>query len=573
MKIALYLRVSTDVQDYNRQKNDLTALVDKEKNEIAYIFSDKVSGFKDERNRPDLKKLIQLTKKDIDAVYITELSRLSRNPTHLKILIEEFTEKGINVFSLTQNINTLNKDGKPEFMTNLMVSIVSEFSSYEVSLKNQRVASGKKDSILSKGNSYTYKPPFGYKKDGKKLVIHDQEAEIIKEIFSKYANGESIKDLVQYLNLKKVPTRNTDFMKRTEFKVNKTTAINKSDIKWGKSSIRNILRNTVYCGYKEIQGGDEIATPAIISEVLFAKCQDEIRGRIVNTDKSLKNDFMLRGLFICGECRKQFLGSKSHGSLLYKCSDRTHIKSNSYIGCRNTSIFKIHVEEMVWSAIKDTYQQLKTDQIKEGNIVTLTNDIENYTEQINSIKKEIISLDDESGRMVKLYAKGSIPDAILDKEQKRINNEKSQLMKKLEQIQSLNLNAKATRQAIEEMNANPFDLAEVEKSYHLQKEAVREIIKEIIIYKIDNKFTVFKLIFKAGYTQNIIRETWRKKCQLVDSYNLTFDPITKLFQNNNQVEFNKSGELVPGTINYKYTPEELYRSYTKYPELMEITLP
>jgi len=352
MKVALYARVSSDVQEYERQISDLTSLVKKEGHDIFDIYHDKISGFKDDKNRPDLNRLLKLTKNEIQAVYISEFSRLSRNPTYLRILIDHFTELGINVYSVGQNVNTLNKEGVPEFTTDLMIAVLSQFASYEIKTKNERVKSGKKECITVKGNSYTYKPPFGYKNVDKRLVIHETEAEVIKDIFKRYSIGESIKELVQYLNLKKIPTRNSDFMKKTEFKVNKTKTINKDEIKWGKSSVRNILRNTVYCGYKEIKGEKvdaptiKLSTPAIISEELFTKCQDEIKGRIANTDKSLKNDFMLRGLFVCGECGKQFLGSRSHGDLLYKCADKTHVKSNSYTGCKNASIYKIHVEEM-----------------------------------------------------------------------------------------------------------------------------------------------------------------------------------------------------------------------------------
>jgi len=574
MKVALYARVSSDVQEYERQISDLTNLVKKEGHEIFDIYHDKISGFKDDKNRPDLNRLLKLTKNEIQAVYISEFSRLSRNPTYLRILIDHFTELGINVFSVGQNVKTLNNEGFPEFTTDLMIAVLSQFASYEIKTKNERVKSGKKECITVKGNSYTYKPPFGYKNVDKKLVIHETEAEVIKDIFTRYSTGESIKELVQYLNLKKIPTRNSDFMKKTEFKVNKTKTINKDEIKWGKSSVRNILRNTVYCGYKEIKGEKvdaqaiKLNTPAIITEELFTKCQDEIKGRIANTDKSLKNDFMLRGLFVCGECGKQFLGSRSHGDLLYKCADKTHVKSNSYTGCKNASIYKIHVEEMIWTAIKDAYQRLRTTQVKEGNISNLTNNIEAFEIQINAIDAKLSSLIDETTRMIKLYAKGTIPDELIEIEQKRINSESDALKKTLIQIKALKLNDLATKKAIEEMNSNPFDLVEIERSYHLQKAAVREILNKVVIYKIDNKFTVFELIFKAGYTLNLIRETWSKKYILVDSYNLTFNNLTKLYQNNTQVEMNDLNK----SLGESYHPETLFRNYSKYPEFMELGL-
>ena len=578
MKVALYARVSSDVQEYERQISDLTSLVKKEGHDIFDIYHDKISGFKDDKNRPDLNRLLKLTKNEIQAVYISEFSRLSRNPTYLRILIDHFTELGINVYSVGQNVNTLNKEGVPEFTTDLMIAVLSQFASYEIKTKNERVKSGKKECITVKGNSYTYKPPFGYKNVDKRLVIHETEAEVIKDIFKRYSIGESIKELVQYLNLKKIPTRNSDFMKKTEFKVNKTKTINKDEIKWGKSSVRNILRNTVYCGYKEIKGEKvdaptiKLSTPAIISEELFTKCQDEIKGRIANTDKSLKNDFMLRGLFVCGECGKQFLGSRSHGDLLYKCADKTHVKSNSYTGCKNASIYKIHVEEMIWTSIKDAYQRLRTVQVKEGNISNLTDNIEGYRIQINEIEAKLSSLQDETTRMIKLYAKGTIPDELIEVEQKRINSESDALKKTLNQILALNINALATKKAIEEMNNNPFDLDEVEKSYYLQKGAVKEILKEVMIYKIDNKFTVFQLHFKAGYTLYIIRETWTKKYAIIESNTISFNPSTMKFFSTTNVEETSTGELGYGTFAYQYSPETLFMNYSKHPELMELGL-
>jgi DNA invertase Pin-like site-specific DNA recombinase len=572
MRIALYLRVSTNVQETERQRTDLTKRAKKDKAEIAYVFEDKISGFKNEKKRPDLNKLLQLTKEDIDSVYITELSRLSRDPAHFTELVDIFKQKGINIFFLAQNINTINNDNDLDFTTDISLAFFSRYSAYEIKLKNDRSASGKREAI-KRGDSYSYKPPYGYKKVDKKLCLHDDEAKIVKDIYTKYAKGESIKEIVEYLNLRQIPTRNSDFIKKESFQVNDKKTINKSEIKWGKSSVRNLLRNTVYCGHKVIKSGDEIKTPAIITSELFAKCQDEIKGRITNTDKSLKNDFMLRGIFICGECGKQYLGTRSHSNLLYKCSDKTHLKSNSYIGCKNTSIFKVHVEEMIWSVVKSAYILLKTKQIKEGNIINIKSKIEDYNSDIKAVDVKLDELAENSLRLLDLYTKGLYPLVTLENKQNIINSEIHSLSKRKKRLQVLKNDALSNLQAIDEMELNPFNLEEVEKVYEHRKEAIREILKDVVIFKFDNKFTVFQLNFKAGYTQNIIRDTWRKKYQLVDSYNLIFNPITKLFQNNHQIETNESGELIPSTINYKYTPEELFRNYSKYPELMEITLP
>ena len=81
---ALLLRCSTNLQDYNRQKNDLLALADKLGFNVReeYIFGEYVTGKDDIRkgNRQSIQSLIDVCLESmVDAVLIWEVSRLSRN--------------------------------------------------------------------------------------------------------------------------------------------------------------------------------------------------------------------------------------------------------------------------------------------------------------------------------------------------------------------------------------------------------------------------------------------------------------------------------------------------------------
>ena len=529
MKIALYLRVSTDVQDFNRQKTDLTNKVKSEGNEIAYIFSDKISGFKNEKDRPELNELLKLTKEDIQAVYITELSRLSRNPTHLRILIDQFTEKGINVYSLVQNIHSLNKEGKAEFTTDLIISILSQYGKYEIDLKNQRVVSGRKEAVTVKGNSYSYKPPFGYMNVEKKLLINENEAIIVKEIFNQYSEGKSIKEIKSYLNLNNIPTRNSDFIKKDSFNLNGKITLNKGEIKWSRSTLSKLLKNPVYTGKKTIKGGFIINTPQIISEDIFQKCQDETKGRIFNVDKSRTNEFMLRGLLKCGECGKNYLGNSSHGNLLYICSDRTHRRGNTFKGCTNSSIGKDKIEPIIWKVNKSFYKTIKSKQISENNISKLNetnsyllNEIELRESKINDLRKE-------AARLIKLYVKGDYQENLLDKEQRRINVEILTEEKQIIKNRKLRNDNENMLKAIEQMDSNTYDFDELDQSAILQKEALNDMLSQIIVYKIDNKYTVFEINYKTNFKLYIIREVWTQKYTNIVNSMGTFNPTTKLF--------------------------------------------
>ena len=317
--------------------------------------------------------------------------------------------------------------------------------------------------------------------------------------------------------------------RNNHYRVNGSKTISKDEIKWGKSSVRNIIRNTVYCGFRIIKGNYKIITPAIITEDIFYKCQSEIKDRVTHTDKTLKNDFMLRGILRCGECGKYFIGTRSHGNLLYKCADKTHTKSNSYIGCNNGSIFQIHVEPMIWNTIKFSYVMMKNSQLMKENIVEINVKIENLTGELNSLGGAIAELNNESSRLVSLYVKGLFEESALDKEQRRIKADLDTLNRRQSVCHELRNSASMSLKSIEDLSLSKLNIQAVDESPILQKEAVRELISEVLMHKIDNLFTVFEIIYKAGYSNFIIRQTWTKKYEIVDGKIFVFNKRDKLF--------------------------------------------
>ena len=49
--------------------------------------------------------------------------------------------------------------------------------------------------------------PLGYKRVEKKLVIDEEESEIVKDIFNLYLSGLGTKRIARELNKRKIPTR------------------------------------------------------------------------------------------------------------------------------------------------------------------------------------------------------------------------------------------------------------------------------------------------------------------------------------------------------------------------------
>ena len=90
---------------------------------------------------------------------------------------------------------------------------------------------------------------YGYKLEGRKVVINENEAEIVKMFFNKYNAGIYVPDIIDELNKKNISNRGK---------------------RWLKSTVYNMLANEKYTGKYTCNGEivDNIY-PQIIGEDLF----------------------------------------------------------------------------------------------------------------------------------------------------------------------------------------------------------------------------------------------------------------------------------------------------------------
>ncbi len=73
-------------------------------------------------------------------------------------------------------------------------------------------------------------PPFGYRMKNGHRVPSIVESTVIRDIFAMYIQGNSLGRIVEWLNLRRVPTRRAG--------------------RWQRSTVRYILRNPLYAGYE-----------------------------------------------------------------------------------------------------------------------------------------------------------------------------------------------------------------------------------------------------------------------------------------------------------------------------------
>lgn len=142
-RVVIYARVSTDSQDYDRQISDLREHAKKQGYVVVKEFSEKISGAKKVAERKQLSELLQFVEAhNIDKVLIYECSRLSRRIVDFLQVIEQLTEKGISLYILQNGLETLQTDGKPNPIAQLVLSIIAQFNSMERGLIRSRMESG-----------------------------------------------------------------------------------------------------------------------------------------------------------------------------------------------------------------------------------------------------------------------------------------------------------------------------------------------------------------------------------------------------------------------------------------------
>lgn len=234
-KIALYSRVSTSEQSehgYSIHEQEQVLIKEVVNNYPGYDYETYIdSGIsgKNIEGRPAMKRLLQDVKDNkIEMVLSWKLNRISRSMRDVFNIIHEFKERGVGYKSISENIDTSNASGEVLVtMFGLIGSIERStlISNVKMSM-NAKARSG--EAITGRVLGYKLKlNPLTQKND---LVIDENEANIVREIFDLYLNhNKGLKAITTVLNQKGYRTIN-----QKPFSV---------------YGVKYILNNPVYKGY------------------------------------------------------------------------------------------------------------------------------------------------------------------------------------------------------------------------------------------------------------------------------------------------------------------------------------
>lgn len=203
---VIYGRVSTVMQDYNRQIAELKTYAEKMGYEVKAEFCEKISGAKKINERKQLYELINFViTNHIDKVLIYECSRLSRRVVDFLTIIEKLSEQGTSVYIHQNGLETLKPDGKPNPIAQLVLGILAQFNSMERNLIRSRMESGYNHYRANGGVVGRKK---GYKKSDEAIISENDE---VRKLLKK---GYSLR------NIAKITGRSVNTIRKVQHLVN-----------------------------------------------------------------------------------------------------------------------------------------------------------------------------------------------------------------------------------------------------------------------------------------------------------------------------------------------------------------
>ena len=239
-KIAIYSRKSKFTGKGESIENQIELCRQYIDNTYPDIAEQDIVVFEDEgfsgknTERPQFQKMMQIAETgELKAIVCYRLDRISRNISDFSRLIEQLEEMGIDFISMKENFTPDNPMGKA------MMYICSIFAQLERETIAERILDNMHE-LAKTGRWLGGTTPTGYESreinsrielDGKirkmhKLEIIKEEADIVKLIFKKFLETNSLTKVDEYLLMNNIRTKN-----------------NKN---FSRFAIRGILENPVY---------------------------------------------------------------------------------------------------------------------------------------------------------------------------------------------------------------------------------------------------------------------------------------------------------------------------------------
>ena len=508
MKVWLYYRLSRDedkeLNSLTNQRKILEAFA-KEHGHVVIgeSYDDNVSGM--HFNREGIEQLQDaVEKKQIEAVVVKDLSRLGRHKTQTAMFIDYLRSNGVRVLSVTENIDTDNEDDE------LMIGFKGIFNDMYCRDISKKIRAGFKQ---KQKEGIVIIPPMGYYKDKNtgKVVIVEEQAEIVRRIYALYLEGYGLKAIAKMLNQDGVKSQGY----YQEQVYGKNVGRNKPELakrfQWENTKVKRILQNEFYAGTlichksytsrinhvrKDIplheQYRHEGAVPAIISREDFEHVQlllSEKQKKKVRASSG-KPFHRYTGLIRCGDCGSSFTCKTRHtpgkpDKYEYVCNGYQHYGKST---CTSHRISEEQLDELIYEELRSARLKLKRsyDTIEE-EVSRWLHSKDNYEKSLNDLQGKLERrIEDQKEILLERIRDKTHADVYTD----MLKECESDIEKLTRDINNLENIGETVRKRRLEMKSGIDLINEIIESRTVSPTTLRLLIDEIKIWEKDGKLSL-----------------------------------------------------------------------------------
>jgi site-specific DNA recombinase len=393
VRCAIYTRKSTEEgleQEFNSldaQREAAEAFIASQQHEGWVCLPDRYDdgGFTGGNlERPALQRLLNdIDTGKVDCVIVYKVDRLSRSLMDFARIMQTFDGHNVSFVSVTQAFNTTHSMGR------LTLNILLSFAQFEREIISERT----RDKIAAarrKGKWMGGHPLLGYDVEnhpgGSRLVVNDDEARRVRQIFELYLEEQSLIRTVAELNARGWTTSNGHERGGQPF---------------DKASLRRLLSNVVYLG--KVRYKDEVHTgehEAIVDEGIWQRVQQMLRSNGLSGGMHVRNarGALLKGLLHCKPCKRAMMHTyTSKGNRRYRYYVCYTAQKQGWQACPSKSVPAEQIERFVVEQIRAigfdaTVMSLTLEQARAHEqelIDALENDVRVVDREVRRLESEI----------------------------------------------------------------------------------------------------------------------------------------------------------------------------------------
>ena len=519
LRVTFYARVSSEsdeqLNSLGNQVQYYETLIKKNK---AWTF---VPGYIDEglsgistRKRENFNRMVEdAAVNKFDLILTKEISRFARNTLDSIRYTRELLNHGVGVFFQNDNINTLDEDSE------LRLSIMSSIAQDELRKLSSRVKFGHQQAIKNHvvlGNDRI----FGYRKENKRLVIDEDQAPMVRELFELYATDQySMKQLERlfwekgYRNLKgKKILHNTMSNMISNPKYKGYYVGNKVKVVDMFTKKQKFLPPEEWVMFKDETGE---LVPAIVSEELWEQANAVLRRRsedVKSRQGKCSHANLLTGKLWCTCCgapyyRRESKDRQGNRNSKWVCSAKIN---NGAASCPSIPLYENELKPLLFEVFKDT----------EADVKAL---IEEYIEMYQAMadngelpariaeQQRIIDLAvQKKGKLLEYNVTGQITDADFLRMSQACTREMDEAQERLDELKEQQTSSEEFQRHIETIRSTLRAAARDAADGIITKEFVDQYIDKIFVTpEEENTMRMEIKIFTGESTERFLQKLKR----------------------------------------------------------------